>query len=37
MWESERYSMALFEAAALALTHFARSEPNGEPKRAGIG
>jgi hypothetical protein len=26
IWESEHYSMALFDAAALALTHFARSE-----------
>jgi hypothetical protein len=25
MWESEHYAMAIFEAAALALTHFERS------------
>jgi hypothetical protein len=26
IWESEHHSMAIFEAAALALTHFARRE-----------
>lgn len=26
MWESEHYGMAIFEAAALALTHFARGK-----------
>ena len=26
IWESEHYSMAIFEAAALAVTHFARRE-----------
>ena len=30
IWESEHYAMAIFEAAALALTHFARSEGAGE-------
>jgi hypothetical protein len=29
IWESEHYSMAIFEAAALALTHFARREVTG--------
>jgi ribosomal protein L17 len=29
IWESEHYSMAIFEAAALGLTHFARSEDKG--------
>ena len=29
IWESEHYAMAIFEAAALALTHFARCGENG--------
>jgi hypothetical protein len=34
IWESEHYSMGIFEAAALALTHFARlEEANSETKR----
>ena len=31
IWESEHYAMAIFEAAALALTYFERSRDNGEP------
>ena len=31
IWESEHYNMAIFEAAALGLTYFARSEAQGRP------
>lgn len=31
IWESEHYSMAIFEAAALALTYFGRHGDGGEP------
>jgi ribosomal protein L17 len=33
IWESEHYSMAIFEAAALGLTHFACSEERARPRR----
>jgi hypothetical protein len=37
IWESEHYGMALFEAAALAVTHFGLSEPgNGGKRDAGL-
>jgi hypothetical protein len=35
IWESEHYGMALFEAAALAITHFGLSEPGSVGKRDG--
>lgn len=35
IWESEHHSMAVFEAAAFALTHFARSKGGSEIAREG--
>jgi len=37
IWESEHHSMAIFEAAALALTHFARSQGGSEIASEGVG
>lgn len=35
IWESEHYGMAIFEAAALALTHFAMSKASGSSTPGG--
>ena len=37
IWNSEHYSMAIFEAAALALTYFARSQGELEITNEGVG
>lgn len=37
LWESEHHSMAIFEAAALALTYFARSQAGLELANEGVG
>ena len=37
IWDSEHYSMSIFEAAALALTYFARSQGGLRISEEGIG
>ena len=34
IWESEHYSMAMFEAVALAMTHYAAQRTTKEPQGA---